>query len=87
MDDRDIKINTLEVNFKTMFDQNAIEHKDIKKSLEIMTEKFEQIILKMDEKYASKWVEKLLISIGAVIGLAFITYLTGIFYKATIFFK
>ena len=56
--DQDIKINTLENNYKTMFDQNTKEHSAINDALEKMTEKLDTLIDKMDGRYAKAWTER-----------------------------
>ena len=84
---RDLQIQKLELNYQSMFDVNTKEHNAIVESVDKMTSKMDEMITKMDEKYASKWVEKLLITIGGVIGLSLLTYLGTLIYKATLFFK
>jgi len=39
---QDLKINTLEVNFKTMFDQNNKDHKDLKNSIDTLSIKWKR---------------------------------------------
>ena len=60
---QDIKINTLEVNFKTMFDQNNKDHKDLKNSIDTLSIKFDTVIDKMEKKFASKWVERVIVAV------------------------
>jgi len=74
MADQEIKINTLEVTFKTMSEQNAKEHSEIKDSLSLMTEKIEQLIDKMDKRYAPMYVRDLVVWGGGIAGSLLIVY-------------
>lgn len=65
---RDLQIQKLEINYKTMSEQNSAEHGEIKKSLNHLADKLEEIVEKMDKKYAGKWVEKVLWSMGGIVG-------------------
>ena len=60
---QDLKINTLEVNFKTMFEQNNKDHKDLKGGIDLLSEKMDNLIDNMETKFASKWVEKVIIAV------------------------
>ena len=68
---RDLQINTLENNYKNMFDQNTKEHTSITESLATMATKLDQLIDKMDARYARSWTEKawiwLFVTAGTVV--------------------
>jgi hypothetical protein len=64
MDDKDLKINTLEV----MMEQNAKEHGDIKDTLI----KIEDKIDGLSGKFAGKWVE---IALKFLIGSAMVVFI------------
>jgi nitrate/nitrite-specific signal transduction histidine kinase len=65
---RDLQINTLENNYKNMFDQNTKEHTSITESLSTMASKLDQLIDKMDSRYARSWTEKAWIWLLSIIG-------------------
>jgi predicted nuclease with TOPRIM domain len=71
---RDLEINTLQINFKTMFEQNAKEHEETRKALETMTDKLEQLIDKMDKRYAPMWTRDVMLWGGGILGTSLILY-------------
>jgi len=76
------RIVKLETNFKTMFDQNAKEHKDIKNGLERLEDKMDAFILSAEKKFAPIWVKQILVWSGGIIGSFLILYvLSKLFIK------
>lgn len=65
---RDLQINTLENNYKNMFDQNTKEHTSITESLSCMADKLDKLIDKMDNRYAKAWTEKAWLWLLSIIG-------------------
>jgi hypothetical protein len=63
-----IKINMAELktDLKNIKEQNSKEHQDIMNCLGEINDKFDEL----PDKFAGKWVEKVLWSIGAVLGTA-----------------
>jgi len=74
MADQEIKINTLEVTFKTMSEQNAKEHSELKDSLSVVTDKIDQLLDKMDKRYAPMYVRDLVVWGGGVACSLLIVY-------------
>ena len=69
---RDLEIQKLQLNYQAMFDTNTKEHSSINESLERMATKLDQLIDKMDGRYAKAWTEKALIWVFSVAGVAVI---------------
>lgn len=70
-----LKINTLETKFQNMQEQNFNEHKEIKESLVKMTAKLEELVEKMDKRYAPMWVKSIVVWLGITSGGAILVSL------------
>ena len=76
------KIIKLETNFKTMFEQNAKEHKDLKALIYQIDNKMDKFILSAEKKFAPIWVKQILVWSGGIIGSFLILFvLSKIFIK------
>lgn len=65
-----LEINTLQQNYKSMQEQNGKEHSEIKSALLDLVAKID----KLEDKFAGKWTEKILVWLaicagGSAIGL------------------
>lgn len=90
VEERDLKINSLEINQKNMAEQLVEFKKENNERFDKVDKSFEEIkdlIKEVASGKANKWVEGLLIGIGYVIGVGFLGYLGTLIYKATISLK
>ena len=66
------RIVKLEANYKTMFDQNNKDHKEIKKAMESgfeqLEEKLDDFIKSAEKKFAPIWVKSVLVWTGSIVG-------------------
>lgn len=88
--EQDIKINSLEINQKTM----AEALKDFKKEngerfdkVDKSFDEIKELIKEVANGKANKWVEIFLLWAGAIIGAGLLTFLGSLIYKAIITFK
>lgn len=84
---KDLKINTLEINFKLMMEQNAKEHLETKNTLVSIEKSLKEMVDKMDAKYAGKWTEKVITFVGMAVGGTFLAYIGTLIYQATVNFS
>ena len=83
--EQDIKINSLEINQKTMAENLKELKNDVKLGFDKTDKSFDEIKLLIKEVAngkANKWVESFLIWAGAAIGLGLIGFLGSIIYEA-----
>ena len=80
-----IKINSLEINQKTMAENLKELKDDVKLGFDKTDKSFDEIKLLIKEVAsgkANKWVETLLVWVGGAIGLGLIGFLGSIIYEA-----
>jgi len=87
MTSNDIKINTLEVQFKTMIEQNKQDKQDIKEELYALksdigglSTKLDEIIDRMDKRYAPIWVKNVMVWGGGIVGTSLILYVIEVLF-------
>jgi uncharacterized membrane protein YoaK (UPF0700 family) len=88
--DRDLKINSLEINQNTMAENLKELKDDVKLGFEKTDKSFDEIKLLIKEVAsgkANKWVESFILWVGAIVGAGFLGYLGNLVYKATINFN
>jgi uncharacterized membrane protein YoaK (UPF0700 family) len=88
--EQDIKINSLEINQKTMAENLKELKDDVKLGFDKTDKSFDEIKLLIKEvsnSKANKWVESFILWVGAIVGAGFLGYLGNLVYKATINFK
>ena len=62
------RIIKLETKFELMFEQNKLEHQDIKESLDRVNETLSGMVEKLDKRYAPIYVKNIMIWSGSIIG-------------------
>ena len=88
--EQDIKINSLEINQKTMAENLKELKDDVKLGFDKTDKSFDEIKLLIKEVAngkANKWVESFILWAGGIIGTGFLVFLGNLIYKATINFK
>lgn len=81
--EQDLKIQALELNQKSM----AEKFDDLKETINVRFDKFEEMIKEIKDNKANKWVEVFLLWAGAIIGAGLLAFLGNLIYKAIIAFK
>ncbi len=76
-----LKINTLETKFQNMQEQNSNEHKEIKEVLIKMGVKLDEMVDKMDKRYAPMWVKSILVWLSIAAGGSMITFIVTKFFS------
>ena len=88
--EQDIKINTLEINQNTMAENIKTLKDDVKLGFEKTDKSFDEIKLLIKEVAngkANKWVESVIVWVGATIGLGVLGFLGKLIYQAINAFK
>lgn len=80
LDEKDLKINTLEV----MMEQNTKDHNEIKETVVAFGEKLDKSLARMEDKFAGKWVEKAILGFIIIVLTGLCSYLGTLIYKAVI---
>lgn len=66
---RDLQIQKLEINYQAMFEQNTKEHTALTEALDNVTRKLDELLDKMDGRYAKAWTEKAWLWMFSAIGV------------------
>jgi len=88
--EQDIKINTLEINQNTMAENIKTLKDDVKLGFEKTDKSFDEIKILIKEVAsgkANKWVESVIVWVGATIGLGVLGFLGKLIYQAINAFK
>jgi len=88
--EQDIKINTLEINQNTMAENIKTLKDDVKLGFEKTDKSFDEIKILIKEVAsgkANKWVENVIVWVGATIGLGVLGFLGKLIYQAINAFK